>query len=104
INALEALILPGCSPRNLRASEAMTAGQRGGGEGRGAGPGGPAPRGCSGAGGGERLLRGLDHGLGGEAELAEEGLGVGGGAVVLERDGPAVDAEEAVPRHRDAGL
>src|SRR5690625_1833593 len=64
---------------------------------------GPAP-GRSGAGGGQGLSGGLDDGLGREAVLLEEGVGVGRGAVVLERDGAAVDAEVTVPRHRDPGL
>src|SRR3712207_2846481 len=54
--------------------------------------------------GGDRLAGRQHHGPGGESELLVERLVGGRRAVVLERDGPAGVADDAVPGHRDAGL
>ena len=46
----------------------------------------------------------LDDGFGGDAELLEQGLVVGRGAEVLDRDAPALVADDVAPGHGDAGL
>src|SRR5215218_6534850 len=53
---------------------------------------------------GDRLTRGQHDGPGREAELLVERLVGGRGAVVLERHGAPGVTDDAVPRHRDAGL
>ena len=52
----------------------------------------------------DAVLRGRGHGLGGDAELAVDPVVVGRRAVVLERDDPAVVADDLAPALGDAGL
>src|SRR5690606_92076 len=97
----------GARPRGQRATRPHR--RRGAGRGPGAaGPAGPDRSACRSsclpADSGQRVARGRGDGLGGEAELLEEDGTGGGRPVVLERDGPAVRAQPAVPALRDAGL